>query len=1253
MSTRFDFNNNLVDKIPLTHGGLQNRLYKNTLWGCYNDKGIKISKLELNLRTLFPVDLKRWSLELIRPNNSIRDEESTSFGLELKVVRYCFDKDILFVNHWYNLDVPLMDLPRPSKDGVLTINGTKKTLITQLIKQPAVLFDREHKSLNMKDKDIGYLKINGSKIIHNNHESDLFASLLALRTKHSHIFKGTSETHDVVFYKGTWHRLTWNNSKQNEFKYGSRRSFRCKKNITGCLETNKVIIIGAYVNPLRIPVVNVGENIILDKNTALNYSGSITTTNSSNVLNVIRKLDEVMVEGGAEITCEEINNVELTFPGRIFLNDLTRNHLDFGLEQLTKKDLILISNEMLVNRNNFKHVDCDVRMIRGSGDVIIDFIKKTLDSVLNIKDPNVSTDDVMMISGLFDSVKKIQSDIDKFFVSSDLCQYLDQVNSLSELSHKNKLTCLGDGGLTSQNVEVTIRDTKKWHLAKICPIESPEGQNIGLVLALSTYANVDVNGYILTGYYKTYNGLINKSVIYLNHFESKRLNVALSCNKTQRKWTMCLNWNEIKATDRSIIDLNLVSDVQMFSHAVRLIPFLGHNDPTRALMAANMLKQAIPPLNPRPPLVGTGEEYTVMRDTGHNVVACNSGRVIKADSKRIIVYEPRDRKRRVYILPQPTKSNQEMCQRLRTVVNSGQTLKRGDVIAECQSSCDGEMSLGANLLVAFMCWEGYNFEDSVIISSNVINKGIFKSLHIIDLKTKVRRTPSGNEWLSPSITDIPMKYRRCLDSNGIVKVGSNVHEDDVLVGKLILRSGAERKKKEFKEISGVELTSDEGSGNDDGTITNVGDGNYILNEGMDRGGEFPTELVHNISLRVPKGIDYATVLEVERSSDEDKNYQDQDLESYIRCYNVVTKKYIRRCCKLLQVGNIKKSLTTSPFLSGNKVIQNGLDLLHKNYLSYLNKLEVNLLSKFNNRLANEDQNDGVKVLETIRVKLLVHKSIKVGDKICGRHGNKGVVSKIIPKEDMPFMDDGTPIDVIFNPLGVPSRMNIGQLLETTFGLISYRFGLEFKNVLNMYYKTNDDRILERVIPKLTELYPNINNLTKNMILTLLSKLSQGVKISCPLFGFPFESCLKDFNNRLLINSNKKIQLYDGKTGLPFVSTTNVGIIYILKLNHLVDDKIHARSTGPYSAVTQQPLKGKSNLGGQRLGEMEVWALQSYGVAYFLNELLSAKCDDIMARHEIKENFLEERPTHNLHQTEGMAVLVKELFSMCIRIGTTK
>ncbi|PIM96150.1 DNA-directed RNA polymerase subunit beta [Candidatus Hodgkinia cicadicola] len=1253
MNTRFNLNTNLVNKIPLTHNDLQNRLYKNILWGCYNNEGIKISKLELILRTLFPLNLKHYSLELIKPSNSVKDEKFTSFGLELNVIRYCLDKDILFVIDQYGLDVLLMDLPRPSKDGILTINGTRKTLITQLIKQSAVLFDRENKTISIKDRDVGYLKINGPKIIHNNRESDLFTSLLALKTKHSHIFKGISEIHDVGFYKGTWHRLTWDTTKQNEFKYGSRRSLRCKKTITGCIETGNVVIIGAYTKASKTPIVNIGKNIMLDKNTALNYSSYITITKSLNVLNVINEFDEAILEGETEITCEDINNVELTLTGRIFLNDLTRNHLNFGLEQLTKKDLILIMNEMLFNRNSFKHVDCDIRVIRGSGDVIIDVIKKILEPILNINDPNVQTDDDMMIGKLFDSAKKIQSDVDNFFVSSSLCQYLDQVNSLSELSHKGKLTCLGEGGLTSQNVEITIRDTKRWHLAKICPIESPEGQNIGLVTALSAYANVDVNGYISTGYYKTYNGLINRNIIYLNHFESKRLNVGLTCNRSQEKWTMCLNWNKIKITDRSVIDLSLVSDVQMFSHAVRLIPFLGHNDPTRALMAANMLKQAIPPLNPRPPLVGTGEEYAVMRDTGHNVVARNDGRVVNVDSKRIVVYEPRDQKQRVYTLPQSRKSNQDMCQRIRTVVYPGQRLKQGDVIAECQSSCDGEMSLGANLLVAFMCWEGYNFEDSVIISNNVINKGIFKSLHIINLKTTVKRTPSGNEWLSPNITDIPIKYRRCLDSNGIVKVGSNVHEDDVLVGKLAPRSDAKQKKEEIKEICGDELSSDEDINDDNGVITNMEDGDYTFNVGKDGDDEFSTELVHNTSLRVPKGIDHATVLEVERSSDGDKNYQDKDLEEYIRCYNVVTKKYVRRCCLLLQISNIKKSFTTSPLSSDNKIIQDGLNLLHKKYLSYLNKLEVNMLSKFNNRLTNENQSDGSKILETIKVKLLVHRSIKVGDKICGRHGNKGVISEIVPKEDMPFMADGTPIDIILNPLGVPSRMNIGQLLETTFGLISYKFGLEFKHVLNMYYKTNDDRILERVIPKLTELYPNINKLTKNMILILLSELSQGVKISCPLFGFPFESCLKDFNNRLSINSNRKIQLYDGKTGLPFISTTNVGIIYIFKLNHLVDNKIHARSTGPYSVVTQQPLKGRNNLGGQRLGEMEVWALQSYGVAYFLNELLSAKCDDMMARHEIQENFLEERPTHNLHQTEGMAVLVKELFSMCIEIEATK
>ncbi|PIM95245.1 DNA-directed RNA polymerase subunit beta [Candidatus Hodgkinia cicadicola] len=1253
MNTRFNINNNLVDKIPLNHGGIQNRLYKNALWGCYNCEGIKISKLELTLRTLFPTNFRHWSLDLININNFIKDEKLTSFELHLNGVQYCHDKDIIFVSHQFDLDVPLMDLPRLSKDEMLIVNGTKKTLIMQLVKQLGVLFDQENKLISLKDKSLGYLRINRSKIKHNNRESDLLTSLLKLRTKHSHIFKGSFETHDVVFYKGKWCKLTWNNPQQNEFKYNSRRSLRCKKNLTQCLEMNSGIITGAYIDGPKVPFVNIGEKIILDKYTALNYSSSVVITKSIKIFNIINELNKAKLKGKSEITCEEINNVEITLPGRVFLNDLIRNHPNFGLELLTKKDLILIWNEISINRDNSKHVDCDIQVVRGSGDVIIDVIKKTLKHVLDIKDTNVSSDDVMMVNNLLDSVKQIQKEVDKLFASSSLCQYLDQVNSLSELSHRNKLTCMDGDKTKQQNVGITTRDSKRWHLAKICPIESPEGQTIGLVLALSTYASIDVNGYLLTGYYKTYNGLINSNVIYLNYFESKGLNIALSCNKDQEKWVMYLNKNKVKATDRGVTDLNLVSNVQVFSSAVRLIPFLEHNDPTRVLMAANMLKQAIPPLNPRPPLVGTGEEYNVMRDTGHNVVARNDGTVISVNSKRIIVYEPMDRKQRVYLLPQVEKSNQEMCQRIRTVVNLGQTLRQGDVIAECQSSCNGEMSLGVNLLAAFMCWEGYNFEDSVIISDNVIRKGMFKSLHIIDYEIKVIKTSSGYEWLSPNITEIPMKYRRYLDSNGIVKVGSNVQENDVLVGKLTPRSDTELKKADFKEIYGDKLSSDEEYKGDNGVITNTKDESYEDDKEQEEDNDFSMDLTYNTSFRVPKGIDHATVLEVKRSSDGNQGYYDKDLEDYIRCYNVVTKKYIRRCCTLLQIDNPKKPFTMSSFSSDNKVIQDNLNLLHKKYLSYLNKLEADMLSKLNNRLTNKSQDNEDTVLELIKVKLLVHKSIKIGDKICGRHGNKGVISKIVPKEDMPFMDDGTPIDIILNPLGVPSRMNIGQLFEATFGLLGYKYGLEFKNILNTYNRTNDDRILERVIPKLTELYPNINNFTKDMILILLAELSHGVKISCPLFGLSPESCLEVYNRRLSINFNGKVQLYDGITGLPFEKPTTIGIIYIFKLNHLVDNKIHARSTGPYSVVTQQPLKGRERLGGQRLGEMEVWALQSYGVAYVLNESLSAKCDDIMARHEIKNNILKGQPKYHPNQIEGMAVLIKELFSMCIEIETTK
>ncbi|PIM95454.1 DNA-directed RNA polymerase subunit beta [Candidatus Hodgkinia cicadicola] len=1257
----------IIDGVSvLDQRGVQERLYNNVLWGCYNNEGIKISKLELNIQGLFPFDIGHWRLEYGKVEICISSRTMDVFGLILDVIQYSIDKKITFISQKLELNIPLVILPSLTKHNTVLVDGVKKTLIMQLVRDITVMFDKDNGVINMTTKSSKRLGIQGSRIKYGDYESDLFATMLKLKSKYSHILKNILELEHLVYFNGRWRKLYWTSSGSNinSSKYGQRRLFRQIKTMTECYDKNKVISTCFVVNKFGNIVIKMGDELDLDTNLALRYTSvlRVTTTTKSSDLKLLKHIGCLICLNlcyTSDIVSDNIMDVDLTLIGRCTLNDITCDKQDFGLDLLTKKDLISIWNRYAIKRTSLRPINCDIKVIKGSGDYLIDVIYTSLVSVLNSwvakqsleQSKGITTfdSDNVIIKGLLHINEDIQKRVNKYFNSSDLCQYSEQVNSLSELSHKNKITCMGKGGLTQQNADNYARDTKTWHYGKICPIESPEGQNIGLILSLAFCSNIDVNGHIITGYFKTYNGLVSNNVVYLNYYECKGLRVSLPHWNNSSKWILCLHQDKTVVVDKRSVELTLISEAQVFSSAVCLIPFLGYNDPTRALMASNMLKQAIPLLKPQAPMVGTGEEYNVMRSAGDNVTAIDDGMVISVDSSKVLVYESKKHKHRFYGLPVIEKTNQETCQRVRVVVNPGQMIKSGDVIAECQSSCNGEMSLGANLLAAFMCWRGYNFEDSVILSESVIKKGTFKSIHIIDFETKVMKTEHGNEWLSADIIEIPMKYRRCLDSNGIVKVGSNVQENDVLVGKLVPRFDAKRKKEEFKEICGYELSSDKEINDDNGMITNIEEDDYVLEREQDRDDEFSTELVRNTSLRVPNGIEYAIVLEVKRSSDKDKVYKDKDLKEYIHCYNLVTKKYIRRCCMLLQIDNIKWPFTTSLFSSDDKVIQSGLNLLYKNYLSYLNKLEVNMLSKFNKRLTNKSQDNEEKILETIKIKLLVYKSIKVGDKICGRHGNKGVISKIVPKEDMPFMADGTPIDIILNPLGIPSRMNIGQILETNFGLISYKLGLEFKHVLNMYNKTNDDRILKRVIPKLTELYPNIKDLSKDMILILLDKLSQGVKISCPLVKSPFESCLKNYNKRLSINSDGKFQLYDGITGLPFRNKTTVGILYIFKLNHLVDDKLHARSIGPYSIVTQQPLKGKSHKGGQRLGEMEVWALQSYGTSYFLRELITVKCDDMSARTEIRNNIMHGNLRCKAYQNEGILVVIKELFAMCIDI----
>ncbi len=826
--------------------------------------------------------------------------------------------------------------------------------------------------------------------------------------------------------------------------------------------------------------------------------------------------------------------------------------------------------------------------------------------------------------------KKNQDEVKKLFCSSNLCQYLDQVNSLSVLSQQNKITCIKEKSLTTKITEFTARDVERWHLAKICPIESPEGQNIGLVLSLASYAGIDINGYITTGYFKVYNKIITNDVVYLNFFDEKKYVIAIPSKWDLDKYVFCVDSNKVKVVEAENTMLVIPAWSQVFSPAVCLIPFLGHNDPTRALMAANMQKQAIPLLFPQSPLIGTGEETTIMEASNQNVVVKSESIVYSVDSKKIIIYNPTTACYRAYNLLKSMKTNQEMCFRLRVVVNRGQVLRPGSIIAECQSSYDGEMSLGINLMAAFMCWKGLSYEDSIVLSDRVISKGLFNSLHVLDLEVKVYETNYGAEWLTNKPVGVSKKTYQHLGPNGIAKKGWILREGDILVGK-------------STPIKDNNLYN---KNNIDDKATNKG----INSKDKDK-------FIKNTSFKIPMGISYATILEVSRTNDRGNDwYLEGIYEEYLYRKFVITKTYVRRCYMLLNrlMLSLGKDLEQFSFVLSEENIRNGLMLLKKNYIRTLKNLDSVLFNKFNNRLLSETTKLDQKVLEIITITLLVKRSIKVGDKICGRHGNKGVISRIVPEKDMPFMDDGTTVDVILNPLGVPSRMNIGQLLEANFGLISYKLGLEFKRILDLYYWSKNENYLWSIIPKLKELYPNIKNYTKDVILLLVSELSKGVKVSCSNFNFDVDKNIKHWTERLgLQDWNGQIQLYDGKTGLPFERKTTVGVIYMLKLNHLVDNKMWFRSTGPYSVVTQQPLKGKANRGGQRLGEMEVWALQSYGAAFVTNEALTAKSDDVKARKKLHDNLLAGLPLLINYQNESMLVLLKELFAMGVDIERTK
>ncbi|MCX7966840.1 MAG: DNA-directed RNA polymerase subunit beta [Syntrophorhabdaceae bacterium] len=867
--------------------------------------------------------------------------------------------------------------------------------------------------------------------------------------------------------------------------------------------------------------------------------------------------------------------------------------------------------------------------------------------------------------------KPVTTAIKDFFASSQLSQFMDQTNPLSEITHKRRLSALGPGGLTRERAGFEVRDVHPTHYGRICPVETPEGPNIGLIASLSTYAKVNEFGFIEAPYRKVVNGRVTDEVHYLSALEEEKYFIAQANAPLNEDGTFAADLISAQKggnfflVNPEQIDYMDVSPKQLVSVSAALIPFLEHDDANRALMGSNMQRQAVPLITPEAPLIGTGMEEIVGRDSRVTIVARHDGIVKSVDANRIIVqYEEKTEqdetvvKLDIHSLMKFRRSNQDTCINQRVIVKEGDFVKKGDVLADGPSTDRGELALGKNIFVAFMPWRGFNYEDSVLINERLVREDALTSIHIEELECVVRDTKLGKEEVTrdiPNVGDEALKY---LDESGIIMIGAKVKSGDILVGKVTPKgeTQATPEEKLLQAIFGEK----------------AGD-------------------VKDTSLRVPHGIE-GIVIDVKvlsrRGIDKDdrsKLIEDieisnilKDQEEQIKIIIEGTKERIKN----LLVG--KQSPVDIKDGKGKYLIKKGetftvekIDHIDIDRLQNIdfgdeeleNKISKVFDSKENQidliKLYYEDKINKIKkgdelppgVIKTIKVYIAMKRKISVGDKISGRHGNKGIVSVILPEEDMPFMEDGTPVDIVLNPLGVPSRMNAGQILETHLGWASKELGKKIGEMVDNYRKNmfSPDAIRERIkeIYKSKEIDNLIDKLDDEEVVEFAERLREGIHISVPVFDGAKEEDIKELFRMAGMPDTFQTTLYDGRTGEPFHHKITVGYMYFLKLHHLVDDKIHARSTGPYSLVTQQPLGGKAQFGGQRLGEMEVWALEGYGAAYSLQEFLTIKSDDVNGRTRAYEAIVKGEDVLEPSLPESFNVLIQELKSLCINVDLIK
>jgi DNA-directed RNA polymerase subunit beta len=856
------------------------------------------------------------------------------------------------------------------------------------------------------------------------------------------------------------------------------------------------------------------------------------------------------------------------------------------------------------------------------------------------------------------NAKPAAAAVREFFGSSQLSQFMDQTNPLSEVTHKRRLSALGPGGLTRERAGFEVRDVHPTHYGRICPIETPEGPNIGLINSLATYAKVNKYGFIETPYMLVKEGVVQPGAHYLSAMQEEKLVVAQADAPMDGdgKFTQDLvsvrrqgDFRLVKPEDVTAID---VSPKQLVSVAAALIPFLENDDANRALMGSNMQRQAVPLIRADAPLVGTGMEAAVARDSGATIVARRPGVVDQIDGARIVVRATSDdgttKGVDIYRLRKFMRSNQSTCINQRPLVRVGDNVGEGDIIADGPSTELGELALGRNVLCAFMPWNGYNFEDSILISERIARDDVFTSIHIEEFEVMARDTKLGQEEITRDIPNVGEEALKNLDEAGIVYIGAEVNPGDILVGKVTPKgeSPMTPEEKLLRAIFG-EKASD------------VRDTSLKLPPGV-------TGTIVDVRVFSRRGVDKdERAMAIERAEIE-RLAKDRDDERAIQersFLNRLREKLLGRKAaggfKGIKAGTPIDEALLAEHPRGawrhigvqDDAVMGEIETLKREFDAAVAKLQARFDSKVEKLQRGDELPPGV--MKMVKVFIAVKRKLQPGDKMAGRHGNKGVVSRVVPVEDMPFLEDGTSVDLVLNPLGVPSRMNVGQILETHLGWACATLGKQIGALVDEYQRTGNAR--DALLDRLKDVYGDkvyseqIASLNTEQLVELSENLRKGVPIATPVFDGARMSDIEGMLTKAGLNTSGQVSLTDGRTGEIFDRKVTVGYIYMLKLHHLVDDKIHARSIGPYSLVTQQPLGGKAQFGGQRFGEMEVWALEAYGAAYTLQEMLTVKSDDVSGRTKVYEAIVREQDTFEAGIPESFNVLVKELKSLGLNV----